>query len=55
MRETSCNIHWIEIYPVDNAIHLLKPGLRVVPYCLARKSTVIKMIERGKIALPITK
>ena len=21
--ETSCAIHWIEIYPLDNAIHLL--------------------------------
>ena len=23
IRETNCTIHWIEIYPLDSAIHLL--------------------------------
>ena len=33
---------------MDNAIHLLKPGLRVVPYCFVRKRTVIEMLEHAQ-------
>ena len=44
IRETNCNIHWIEIYPVDSVIHLsnnsraLKTGWGVCEKCVSSVS-----------------